>query len=482
MTLNEATVRLRGKPVLDAIDWSLATGEHWAVFGGNGSGKTTFLRLIAGQQWPVPGCRRQRIYDFGAGPEVHAVNALRKIRLVGPELQDRYHRFEWNPTGRALIATGYFDSPILRIRPKAEQRRAIKGLIEQLQIGHLADRHFLELSRGEQRKLLIARAVVSRPRMLLLDEVCDGLDPTIRQDLLGFIAGLCEKGTQLVFATHRRHEIPRTINRCVVLKDGRIVADGDFKRLDSAAETESVLPEPLPARRSSGAKDRDAELIGVANADLYRGDVRVLKGLNWKLQSGQHWLIRGDNGSGKSTLIKLLHADLRPALGGKISWFGLRNPVNVWALRKRLGLVSDELQSSYSDAATVYQCVATGFSASIGRLPLLDARQRRRIDEILNTLRLGAIRSMSIHRLSYGQFRRTLIARALVQCPLVLLLDEPTSGMDRDFAALIWSELLRLAGQGTHIVMASHEVEIVSGLFTHQLTLDDGRATVARLR
>jgi len=468
-----AAVILGGRPVLHDLDWTLTSAENWALFGANGSGKTTFLRLIGGQQWPVAGDCRQRRYDFGNGPEEHAVYARQNIRLVSPELHDRYHRYSWNPTGWALIATGLADSPILRIHPDELQAQAIWDLAERLKIGSLIKRRFLELSRGEQRKLLLARAVISSPRILLLDEICDGLDQSSRRQLLGLIDELSKTGLQLVFATHRRQELPRTINRYMILRDGRVAETGTSGELDSGQAADLTATENVS---SVGDVSSESALIAIDNADLYRGDVRVLTALNWKLQPGQSWLIRGENGSGKSTLIKLLHAEIRPALGGRITWFGLRSPVNVWQLRKRLGLVSDELQSGYKDSVTVHQCVATGFFASIGRVPFLSTQQRHRIDAAIEMLELGAVRAKSIQHLSYGQFRRVLIARALVQRPEILLLDEPMSGLDNDSIAFIWSVLGYLRSQGTVIVMTSHEVEISTGLFSHQLTLNNGLA------
>jgi molybdate transport system ATP-binding protein len=477
VTLRRAAVVLGGRRVLHDIDWALVPGENWALFGANGSGKTTFLRLIAGKQWPFPGHRHQRCYDFGNGPEEHAVYARQKIRLVSPELHDRYHRFNWNPTAWALIATGFADSPILRIQPDAQQAQAIRDLVKRFKIESLINRRFLELSRGEQRKLLLARAMVGAPRILLLDEICDGLDQSARLQLLGFIGGLPDIGVCLVFATHRRREIPQAINQYMILQDGHIAETGPLANLQNSPAADFAGAGEAGERDQIGSDEAGAALITIENADLYRGSVRVLTALNWRLEEGQNWLIRGENGAGKSTLIKLLHAEIRPAPGGQISWFGMRSPINVWQLRKRLGLVSDELQSSYHDTVTVYQCVATGFFASIGRIPFLDAQQRRCIDEWLEKLGLDALHATSIRQLSYGQFRRVLIARALVQRPEILLLDEPMSGLDSDVMALIWSLLSRLSRQGTRIVMSSHETEIAGGLFTHQLMLADGRAS-----
>jgi molybdate transport system ATP-binding protein len=479
--LHRAAVTLGDSRVLHDLDWTLAPGENWALFGANGSGKTTFLRLIAGQQWPVAGNRHQRIYNFGNGPEAHAVYARQNIRLVSPELHDRYHRFNWNPTAWALIATGLADSPILRIRPDDQQVEALRDLTECLKIGSLINRRFLELSRGEQRKLLLARAVIGSPRILLLDEICDGLDQSARHQLLSFIDELAGMGVQLVFASHRRQEIPRAINRYVLLRDGGIAETGTPADLGNGLAADLTVNANAEPAGQTDSDASESALIAIENADLYRGDVRVLTALNWQLQPGQSWLIRGANGSGKSTLIKLLHAEMRPALGGQISWFGVRSRANVWRLRQRLGLVSDELQSSYSDSVTVQQCVATGFFASIGRIPFLDAQQRRYIDEWLEMMELDAIRAMSIHQLSYGQFRRVLIARALVQHPEILLLDEPMSGLDSESIAFIWSVLSRLSAEGTALVMTSHEAEISGGIFSHRLTLKNGRAVASRL-
>jgi molybdate transport system ATP-binding protein len=474
--LHGAAVALGGRPVLQGIDWTLIPGEHWAVFGANGSGKTTFLRLIAGQQWPVAGNRRQRRYEFGNGPEEHAVYARRHIRLVSPESHDRYHHFDWNPTAWALIATGFADSPILRTQPDKQQAEAIRDLADSLSIEHLLERRFLTLSRGEQRKLLLARAVVGAPRILLLDEICDGLDQPARQHLLRYIDELTDTGVHLVFASHRRQEIPQTINRYMVLRDGRVAECGPADDLDDGRTAQSAVASNAPVTLAAASNAAESALIAIDNVDLYRGDVRVITALNWKLQRGRGWMIRGENGSGKSTLIKLLHAEIRPALGGRIAWFGMPNPVNVWQLRKRLGLVSDELQSSYKDYVTVYQCVATGFFASIGRIPFLDEQQRCSIDEGLKVLGLDALRPTRIQQLSYGQFRRVLIARALVQRPEILLLDEPMSGLDSDTTTLIWSVLKDLGDQGTTLVMTSHESEFSDELFCHQLTIKNGHA------
>ena len=421
---------LEGRHVLHELSWTLDRGCHWAVFGGNGAGKTTFLRLVAGQQWPAPGGRQSRRYDFGAGPEFDAITARQRMRLVGPELHDRYPLRRLNPTVATIIATGLQDSPILRVKPDAEQTSNMRQLARQLGIASLLERRFLHLSRGQQRKALIARALSAKPDVLLLDEICEGLDRRARTDLLALLDELCGDGLQLVMATHHRDHLPKSITHYIELRDGRILTTGKIapapgndswaqivesrRKAAGASAPVRASRQRMPVTDSAApyAPDRTEALITIRSGTLYRGTTQVLTAVNWQLMPGQHWQITGHNGSGKSTFLKLLHGDLRPARGGEITWFGSGARVNIWRVRRGIGLISDELQSIYGDDIAVADCVATGFNASVGRVPLLSQPQISARDTALEKTGLTALRDISVRRLSYGQFRRVLLARA----------------------------------------------------------------------
>ena len=485
---------LEGRRVLHNLNWTLDRGCHWAVFGGNGAGKTTFLRLVAGQQWPAPGGLKSRRYDFGAGPEFDAITARRRMRLVGPELHDRYPLRRLNPTVATIIATGLQDSPILRVKPDAEQATHMQRLARQLGITSLLECRFLHLSRGQQRKALIARALIAKPDVLLLDEICEGLDQTSRIDLLDWLDELCVEGLQLVMATHHRHQLPKSVTHFIELRDGRTVTTGEIapapgkdggaqiveSRRKAAGTSAPVRAsrQRMPVTDSAVpyAPEQTEALITIRNGSLYRGTTQVLTAVDWQLMPGQHWQITGQNGSGKSTFLKLLHGDLRPARGGEIRWFGSGARVNVWRVRRGIGLISDELQSIYGDDIAVADCVATGFNASVGRVPMLSQTQIGARDTALEKTGLTALREISVRRLSYGQFRRVLLARALVQDPRVQLLDEPMTGLDAESRALIWKCISDLTSRGTQLVMASHEQDRGAVCFTHELRLADGRA------
>jgi molybdate transport system ATP-binding protein len=158
----DVDVALDGVPILHDITWQLRREEHWGVVGANGSGKSTLLGLIGGTLWPAPG-RGERRYDFGAGTETDAVRARTEIVIVSHELQDRYARLGWNFTALDVVLSGVYRTDVPRRRPATEQRSRALAVLRRLGAARLAERRFLELSRGEQRRVLIARAVAFGP-------------------------------------------------------------------------------------------------------------------------------------------------------------------------------------------------------------------------------------------------------------------------------------------------------------------------------
>ena len=469
--LEHVDVEIAGTPVLRDVDWRLMPGEHWGVVGANGSGKTSFLGLIAGTLWPAPE-RGVRRYDFGAGAQRDAVQARGEIVLVGHELQDRYARFGWNFTAVDVVLSGVYRTDVPRRAPDAQERGHALEVMRRLGVDELAPRRFLEISRGEQRRVLIARGVAFEPSVLLLDEPASGLDGDARVQLGRLIERIAREVT-LVCTAHLAADLPAVIAKIVHLEHGRIT------NVSGRGEARAAAPpaaRPRPARDAEAASPRDdAEpLIEIEHADVWLGPRHVLCALSWQLVPGQHWLVVGPNGSGKSSFLRLLHGQLRAALGGEIRWPGLGNPRNVWQLRRRVAWVSPELQAAYRYPSTVRACVASGFESSVGLTRELADDETRRVDELLVQFELVALADRPLASLSYGQARRALIARALANRPRVLLLDEPWEGLDADISALLNAALDAVAASGTQLVCASH-LTAHREHFTHELALDGGR-------
>ncbi len=262
-----------------------------------------------------------------------------------------------------------------------------------------------------------------------------------------------------------RSDLPPNIARILHLDHGRIVRD----RPDAHA---GRLPPTQPDAQHRFAA-ADAPLVAIEHAHVWLGTRHVLQDITWRLLEHEHWLVTGANGAGKSSFLRLVHGQLRPALGGEIRWPALGDPRNVWTLRKRIAWVAAELQAGYRYPTTVRECVASGFESSIGLTRQPNDEERARVEEVLAQLELTEIAQRKLATLSYGQVRRALVARALVSRPRILLLDEPWEGLDQRNAALFNDHLRSVMAAGTQLVCSSH-LDAHRKLFTHELVLERG--------
>ena len=478
--LEGVDVAIDGKVILRDLRWCLREGEHWAVLGGNGSGKSTFLKLIRGELAPAPGCTGRRVYGFDGDEQVTAVGIKEKIALISPELQTRYLTQEWSRTALQVIHSGFSGGDYAYQRLSEEQKNRVLAIVRLLGILELLPRNVQELSTGELRKILIARALAGAPRVLICDEVCDGLDAVSRENLLSALNRVARSGTQLLLTTHRAEELIPAITQRLLFKGGRIVESGVLPLASSgskAADGGALPAIPKKRRTVVAGQLHDAKvLIQIERADVYLNEHRVLHGINLEIKSGEHWAVLGPNGAGKSTLLKLILGDVHPALGGRVRRFEFTPKNTIWELKRRIGFVSPELQSNYRDDVTGLEAIASGFFSSIGLMLKPSCRQVAEAATLARKLGLGELVGKSVLQMSYGEFRRILLARALVQRPQLLICDEPFDGLDVSGRQQMADTLEAVARSGTNLVLVTHHARDLPGCLTHVIELECGRA------
>ncbi len=463
-----------GRPVLKAIRWRIRPGERWVVMGENGAGKTQLLKVLAGIVRSADEAPTLR-YRFAG--EWHRVPQAVKahIAYLGPERQDKYQRYAWNLPARAVVATG-LSATDLPLGPlsTAARRRAGQALAA-LGARALAARPFLELSYGERRLVLLARALIANPSLLLLDEVFTGLDAPHRARLARWLAR--QRGRRpLVLATHRIEDIPPRATHLLILRRGRIVYRGPLQPRRAARELRAATPGSVsrPARRRSGLQP--AALVQLKNAQIFLEDRPVLRELGFTVRAHEFWVVHGGNGSGKTTLLRTLYGDYGVARGGTLRRIGIGPGVPLEQFRRRTGFVAPHLQSRYPRDTRVDAVVQSGRYASIGLHQTGTAAGRLAARRMLRRLGLVHLARRELGELSYGQARRVLFARALVAHPRLLLLDEPLDSVD----AATRRRLLALIGTLTHtgmaIVVGAHSIGDWRALASHEIELAGGRA------
>lgn len=490
-----------GRPILRDIEWTIRPGERWLLAGGNGAGKTQLLKLIAGAVWPTPTGQEQRHYfwrnEFWPSP----LEVQHEIAYVGPERQDKYERYGWNFTVARVIGTGLYRTDIPLDELTAADQQTIARLLKRLSIGHLAEREFLTLSYGERRLTLLARALASRPKLLLLDELLNGLDATHHAAAMKWLESTDRSRLPWVLATHRFEDLPSIATHALVLQKGRILYSGEI----GAAPLDRWLEKPQAGRRAHGrlnagrrrarstrehsnksSRDRAghashttdvnrSQVVRLTNASVYLDERQVLEGISLTLSAGDCWVVHGPNGSGKSTLLRAIYGDHGIADVGSIERKGIEPGVPLQLFKQKVGLVAPHLQADHPQELTVAEVVQSGRHASIGLNDPPSAADIAAARSALAFFGLARFETRTLRELSYGQLRRVLFARAWVNHPELLLLDEPFAGIDAPTRRFLLEHVDELIARGTTVMIATHHKEEWPHAATHELELRSGR-------
>ncbi len=482
MQLRGLQLHRDGRAVLRDLDWRILPGQRWVVVGANGAGKTQLLKLLAGAVWPDPAPRPVRRYRWRGEWQDTPYGLLEQIAYLGPERQDRYERYGWNFTALQVVGTGLTRSDIPQGALSPAQRRRALALLQRLDVRALARRRFLALSFGERRLVLLARALASAPRLLLLDELFAGLDAAHRHRVLRWLEGTARSALPWVLTSHRIEELPRSATHLLQLEAGRVVACGPVARVATRIAASAVR-----ASRPGRARSADAAMTGAArravaslvrlhSASVYLDYRPVLRRLSFTVLPGQCWVVHGANGSGKTTLLRAIYGDHPAALGGRIERRGVVPGVPLAEFRRRCAIVAPHLQSDYPRETRVLEVVVSGLHASIGLdEPPTDA-ERHAARAALRAFGIASMAGRPLAGLSYGQARRVMFARAAVAAPQLLLLDEPFAGVDTATRRVLRRGIEALVGAGTAVMLASHHRDEWPCNASHELELERGQA------
>lgn len=469
IVLRNGVVRDENRRLSTPIHFTLEAGEHLAIMGLNGSGKTTLIETVIGNLYLQQG---ELTYHFGAADD-RASEHIRYITFrdaYGSADGDYYYQQRWNASDRenAPLAAEMFD----RVTCDAGQRDRIFDLLD---IRGMLQKQIISLSSGELRKFQITKMLLSAPRVLIVESPFIGLDKTARNVLEELFTTLTQAtGVQVILLVASPTDIPSFVTHVYTVSGmqcGSKQRRDDFFREEPFSQFRLNLasgyrscPISLPPARSTPLSCD--EIVRLRDVTIRYGERTILNGVNWTIRNGEKWTLTGRNGSGKSTLLSLICADNPQSYAQDIALFGRQrgSGESIWEIKKHIGYVSPEMHRSYVRNMPAIDIVASGFFDSIGLYHTPNDEQRaicRAWMEVFDALHL---QNRPFIRLSSGEQRLLLLARAFVKDPDLLILDEPLHGLDgyhKERARAVIEAFCRRPGK-TMIYVTHYEQELPS--------------------
>ncbi len=505
ITIQNCRIENSRNTLVPTINWTMNEGENWLVIGPNGGGKADFLNALAG----MPGIKitpnagdQMSLYSNTFCNSTEIVSLERAARIIQEERDNDESDYieggvDIGRTARMFIAQALWED-CKKGNPLPPQAYEIDNRpeIELTGIKKILDRGLKYLSTGEIRRTLLARALMSEKKLLILSDPFAGLDAQSRKIIFDFVAlrplrqAQEPQGQSLILGLERWHEIPDSITHVLEFSNKEISFCGprtDYEKKLAAKESKAGMTlEEATAfkelfgdalRQAQGPQEKpEAPLVQMTNVNVSWSENHVLRDLSWTVNKGEHWLIQGPNGSGKTTLLELITGDNMQVFCNDVKLFGTKrgSGETIWDIKKRLGIVSYRLHVEYRmlGGTSLLNVIISGFRDSIG---LYEAAKDSEIALAKKWLALGGFggrENESFGNISYGEQRAILILRSAVKSPELLILDEPCHGLDENFRTKIL-HLMELIGQGgtTTMLHVTHDPSEILKCEKHVLQL-----------
>lgn len=457
------------------INLCMEAGEQLAIVGPNGGGKSLLVDTLT-EKYPL--LMNEPAYDFGEGASRLASENIRSITFrdsYGEADGTYYYQQRWHSQDTE-------DSPLVRDSlPEGDPAGMRERLFEVLELHRLLDKPMVLLSSGELRKFQLAKALLSGPRLLILDNPFIGLDAAAREfvsSLLELVSG--RLGMQLILVLSRPDEIPSFITHVVEVNDR--ICGPKLTRADYLQTPLHIQPHVLPEEKVQSiltlpASDRQFAadcVIDLHHVSIRYGERTILRELDWQVMNGERWALSGRNGSGKSTLLSLVCADNPQSYACDISLFGRRrgSGESIWEIKRHIGYVSPEMHRAYLKNLPAVSIVASGLHDSIGLYRQMHAEDVEQCVRWMDIFGIAALKDRNFLQLSSGEQRLVLLARAFVKDPELLILDEPMHGLDLSNRRLVKDVIETFCRRPNKtLVMVTHYEEELPAVIDHRLEL-----------
>lgn len=467
LEVNGLTVRSGNDFLLKDISFTILKNECWAIIGETGSGKSTLLQSIKNYK-SHPG-----IFGFckEKEPKISLIKHQEKIKDRTGNSQ-LYYQQRFNSVDKD------------RTEPAKECLSGIKinstdsQVIDQLNIRKLLEQPVVQLSNGEHKKLQLARALLEGADWILLDDAFVGLDCMARQLIKDMLQHAIDHDVKILLVTTT--DIPEFVTHIAEFKNGILTSVRTRKKYFSSKTPKTTCRKDIDLS-SFNIPAQNEEFKNVVKLDqvkvIYSGK-KILDNISWQVKKSERWNISGPNGSGKSTLLSLITGDNPQAFANDIHLFDRKrgSGETIWQIKKKIGFVSPELHYYFDRSSTVHDVVASGLFDTIGLFRKLSPHHKKAVNEILEIFEISAFETKLLGTLSQGYQRLALLARAMIKNPPLLILDEPTQGLDNELAQHFIDFIDKITVElNKTLINVTHEMHRIPACVTHQLKMNEGK-------
>jgi molybdate transport system ATP-binding protein len=326
----------------------------------------------------------------------------------------------------------------------------------------ITNRSFRTLSGGEKKKALLQYCLAKDPDFIILDNPFDNLD-TASQDELKNV--LSELSARMVFIQliNRKEDVLPFIKNAISLENDNSIKfyDNVESYLKIKTDDNFFFHGHIPQSLKTFEQENDI-LISFNNVSVTYDEKPILKNISWQIRSGEFWQLMGPNGSGKTTMLSMITGDNVKGYGQDLTLFGKRKGTgeSVWEIKEKIGYFTSSMIELFARNNTLEQMILSGFFDSVGLYTIPSELQIRTANEWLVLIKMHHLKNKIFNRLTLGQQRIALIVRAMIKNPPLLILDEPTAGLDNANIKLVNSLINKIATESKiTILYVSHRIE-----------------------
>ncbi|MEN2282783.1 ATP-binding cassette domain-containing protein [Algoriphagus sp. SE2] len=475
LSIQQATVFFKAQQAFENLNFKWEKDKNWAIIGDSGWELTTFIESIRGNTVLSKGkIERPFAQDYVRlktdSGEVHSFRDLIAYVSQKYEFTNRSHiqnfyfqqRFNSSESEETATVREY----LLEVKAKVSGPWDLDKVAKLLRLETLLDKSLIKLSNGETRRLAIALGLMHQPRIYLMDQPMTGLDVKSRGEFGEILKEISRNGVQILLTTSG-NEIPDGITHIAKVSKSGLVKSWTKEEYHLSKKDHMKIPSwdwDLLSRLLPKNRLSEESPIKLQNVRIQYGEKVILKDVNWEVKAGEKWLLKGKNGSGKSTLISLLIGENPQAYSQDFWLFGRKRGTgeSIWDVKRPTGFVAPELSRYFPANQTCRKVILSGLFDTMGLFKKVSPEQEELTNQWLKLFNLEPLQHKVIQRLSLEHQRWTLLARALIKQPKLLILDEASQGMD-EFQRRLFKETVQQVCERSEITLiyVSHYAEDV---------------------